>query len=99
MYLPVQWPAFKAFFASLFSHLDVYALLKGTIPPFLFIINVWCNVLILNSECMGRDEVLESLKEVHLRLVGREGLRKVISMENNAVVITVHHDRRNCTIV
>jgi hypothetical protein len=48
---------------------------------------------------MGRDEVLESLKEVHLRLVGREGLRKVISMENNAVVITVHHDRRNCTIV
>jgi hypothetical protein len=48
---------------------------------------------------MGIDQVLEDSKEVHLRLVGRERSRKVISMENNAVVITVHHDRRNCTMV
>jgi hypothetical protein len=48
---------------------------------------------------MGRDEVLEGSKEVRLRLVGREGSRRIISVENNAVVITVHHDRRNCAMV
>jgi hypothetical protein len=47
---------------------------------------------------MGRDEVLEGSKEIRLRLVGREGSRIVISVENNAVVITVHHDRRNCAM-
>ena len=48
---------------------------------------------------MGRDKVFEDSKEVHLRLVGREGLRRFISMENNAVVFTVHYSRRNCAMV
>jgi hypothetical protein len=48
---------------------------------------------------MGRDKVLEDSKEVRLRLVSRERPRKVISMENNTVVITVRHDRRNCAMV
>ena len=48
---------------------------------------------------MGRDKVLEGLKEVHLRLVGREESRRVFSVEKSAVVITVHHDRRNCAMV
>ncbi len=47
----------------------------------------------------GRNEVLEGLKEVRLRLVGREGSNRVISVDNNAVIIAVHHDRRNYTMV
>jgi hypothetical protein len=48
---------------------------------------------------MGRYKVLEDSKEVCLRLVGREVSRRVISMENNAIVIAVHHNRRNCAMV
>ena len=53
----------------------------------------------LDLECLGRDEVLEGSKEVRLRLVGREGSSRVISVGNDAVIITVHHDRRNCAMV
>ncbi len=53
----------------------------------------------LDLKCLGRDEVVEGLKEVRLRLVGREGLNRVISMDNDAVIITVHHNRRNCAMV
>jgi hypothetical protein len=53
----------------------------------------------LDLECLGRDKVLEGSKEVRLRLVGREGSNRVISMDNEAAIITVHHDRRNCAMV
>ena len=43
--------------------------------------------------------MFEDSKEVRLRLVGREGTNRVISVNHNAVVITVHHNRRDCVVV
>jgi hypothetical protein len=42
---------------------------------------------------------LSILKVIRLRLVEREWLSRVISVDNDAVIITVHHDRRNCAMV
>ena len=56
-------------------------------------------VLILDPEWLGRDEVFEDSKEVCLRLAGREGTNRVISVDYDAVVITVHHNRRDCVVV
>jgi hypothetical protein len=53
----------------------------------------------LDLECLGRNEVFEGSKEVRLGLVGREGSNRVISMDNDTVIITVHDDRRNYAMV
>ena len=44
---------------------------------------------------MGRNKVIEGSEEVCLGLVGREGSNRVISVENDIVIITVHNDRRD----
>ena len=58
-------------------HLDVDVFLKGTIPPFLFLICMWCNILILDPEWLGRDKVFEDSKEVCLRLLVVKGRREL----------------------
>ena len=53
----------------------------------------------MDPEWLGRNEVFEDLKEVRLRLVSREGSKKVVSVNHDAIVITVHHDWRYCVVV
>ena len=43
--------------------------------------------------------MFEDLKEVRLRLAGRDEANRVISVDNDAIVITVHHDQRDCVLV
>jgi hypothetical protein len=56
-------------------------------------------VFILDAERLDRNKVFENSREVRLRLVGRERSNRVISVGYNTIVITVHHNQRDCAVV
>ena len=56
-------------------------------------------LLVFDPEWLGQDDVFEDLKKVRLRLVSKEGLKRVVAMDHDAIVITVHQHWRDCVVV
>ncbi len=95
---PVQWAVFNAFFASL-STLMLMRPLRVQSCHLFFLSACDAAYLYWMQKWLGRDKVFENLKEVRLRLVSWEGSKRVISVNHNAIVITVHHYWRYCVMV
>jgi hypothetical protein len=57
------------------------------------------DVFISDAERLNRNKVFENPKNICLRLDSREWKKRVISMGYNPIVITVHHNRRDCVAV